>query len=108
MTLPPLLFGYVRLREPGATQHVPRLRKQLRDFAIHEGYTLAEVLVEHDRGGSSAFAGLLDLIKRYPGSRAVVPSLDHLAELPGVRQALVALIQQETGCPVLVVDEAAS
>ncbi len=104
----PLLFGYVRLREPGGSQHVPRLRKQLRDYAAREGYTLAEILVEHDRGGSSAFAGLLDLIERYPGSRAIVPSLDHLAELPGLRHAMRDLIQRETGRPVLVADEATS
>jgi hypothetical protein len=104
----PLLFGYVRLTAPGGTRQVPSLRKQLRDYAAREGYTLAEILVEHHQGGSSAVAGLLDFIQRYPGSCAVVPSLDHLANLPGLRRAMRDLIQRETGRPLLVADEAIS
>jgi hypothetical protein len=102
MTTLPMLFGYVRLREPSGARHLPELREQIQRYAAQEGYSLADVLVEHSPGGTSAFADLLELLKRFPASRAVVPSHAHLAELPTLRRALVDLFERETGNSLLV------
>lgn len=54
-------FGYVRV-SASASEH--DLRKALADYAEHAGYTLAEVFTEHEELGSSAFAALMDALKR--------------------------------------------
>ena len=103
MATRPLLFGYIRLSEPNDETGLPAERQRLRAYAAAEGCTLAEILVEQDRSGTSAFARLVELLKQHPGSNALVTSLTHFAELTGLQAAMRQLIERETGARVLVV-----
>jgi hypothetical protein len=103
MATRPLLFGYIRLREPNDETDLSAERQRLRAYAVAEGCTLAEILVEHDRSGTSAFARLVELLKQHSDSNAVVTSLTHFAELTGLQAAMRQLIERETGALVLVV-----
>jgi len=104
MTTRPLLFGYVRLPMPDTTGRVPMVRQLMTTYAEAEGFTFAELLVEDKRGGTSAYAGLLDLLKRFPGSSVVVLSVEHFAKLRALQEAMCELIERETGARVLVLD----
>lgn len=101
MTPRPLLFGYVRLQSADGKHQLPDIRKRMRTYAQTEGFTLAELLVEYDAAGSAAFAGLLDLVAKYPGSTVAVPSLCHFAHLESLQQAMVLLIWREGGARVV-------
>jgi hypothetical protein len=101
MTPRPLLFGYVRLQPTDGNRQVPDVRRRMRAYAQAEGFTLAELLVEHDPAGTAAFAGLLGLIAKYPGSTVVVPALAHFARLESLQQAMTLLIWREAGARVV-------
>ena len=106
MTTRPLLFGYARLHLSDTTAGLPEVRGLMRAYAEIEGYEFVELFVEHDQGGTSAFAGLVDLLKRHPGSTVAVPSLAHFAKLVGLQEAMCRLIDEETGARVVVLDTA--
>lgn len=108
MTTVPVLFGYVRLREADSAKQLPALKRRIRRFASQEGFTLAEILLELERGGTAAFNRLLELMALRPGSRAVVPTLEHLAELAQLQRALSQLIERETGSSVIVLTSSRS
>jgi hypothetical protein len=105
MTTRPLLFGYARVHLDARTE-LPKVRREMRTYAEIEGFTFAELFVEHDQGGTSAFAGLVDLLKRHPGSAVVIPSLTHFAKLTALQEAMRNLIDEETGARVVVLDMA--
>jgi len=100
-------FGYIRLPVGASEQSTQDLRSDLTDYAERQGYTLAEVFAEQEASGSSAFAALIDALKRSRTSIVVVPSLCHFAHLPGLRTAMRDLIEQETGARVVVTTESA-
>jgi len=68
-------FGYIRLPVGASEQSTQDLRSDLTDYAERQGYTLAEVFAEQEASGSSAFAALIDALKRSRTSIVVVPSL---------------------------------
>lgn len=106
MTTRPLLFGYVRLPMPDEIGRVPMVRQLMTTYAEAEGFTFVELLVEDEHGGTSAFAGLLDLLKRHPSSSVVVLSTEHFAKLTALQEAMCDLIERETGARVLVLGSA--
>jgi hypothetical protein len=104
MTIRPLLFGYVRTYVADTRTVLPRVRRQMNTYAEREGFTFAELFVERDQGGTSAFAGLVDLVKLHPGSAVAVLSLGHFAKLETLQQAMCELIGTETGARVIVLN----
>jgi hypothetical protein len=99
-----LAFGYMRVgpgTPEGGTGQDPC--KALREYAEREGYVLAEVFTERDESGSSAFASLMDALYLSEQPIVIVPSMCHLAHLPGLQLALMERIEQETGAVVEVI-----
>lgn len=103
----PLAFGYIRLPAGASEQSAQDLRRDLADYADRQGYALAEVFAEHESFGSSAFAALIDALKRSRTSIVIVPSLCHFAHLPGLRSAMRDLIEQQTDARVFLTAESA-
>lgn len=100
----PPVFGYLRIQaaSPGHTER--DLRKAMNEYAVRKGYVLAEIFTEHGASDSSAFADLMDALKLSRCPVVIVPSLTHFAHLKGLRIAMRARIEQETGARVLVID----
>ena len=99
----PSAYGYVRIPASASERD---LRKALADYAERAGYTLAEVFTEHEELGSSAFAALMDALKRSKTPIVIVPSMCHFAHLPGLRTAIKDLIERETCARVVMIHEA--
>src|SRR5260370_1740624 len=99
----PSAFGYVRIPASASEQN---LRKALADYAERAGYTLAEVFTEHEELGSSAFAALMDALKRSKTPIVIVPSIFHFAHLPGLGSALKNLIERDTCARVVLIHDA--
>jgi hypothetical protein len=101
--MPSSAFGYARL-SAHSSDHVARdLREDLAAYAEREGYLLAEVFIEREDSGSSAFAALIDALNHSELPVVIVPSLCHFAYLPGLRIPMKDLIERETGARVLVI-----
>jgi hypothetical protein len=95
---------WLRMCRPPCTEQVAQdMRENLAAYAKREDYTLAEVFLEREDSGSSAFAALIDALKRSESPIVVVPSMCHFAHLPGLRIAMKDLIERETGARVLVI-----
>lgn len=99
-----MAFGYVRVLGSGSEQTCQSLHEELADYAEREGYTLAEVFIEQDEIGSSAFAALMEALKRGQARIVIVPTMQHFAHLPSLRVAMKVHIERETGARVVVID----
>jgi hypothetical protein len=99
-------LGYMRLAPDISEQSARRLRDELAVGAEHKGYTLGEVFIELDAGGSSAFAALIDALTQMKTPAVVVPGMCHFAHLPGLRAAMRDHLERETGARVVIIGEA--
>lgn len=106
MRLPAL--GYMRLAPDIPERSACRLRDELVASAEREGYTVGEVFVERETGGSSAFAALIDALTQSKTPAVVVPGMCHFAHLPGLRAAMKDHLERETGARVVIIAEAAA
>jgi hypothetical protein len=95
-------LGYMRLAPDISEQSARRLRDELAASAEREGYTLGEVFIERDTGGSSAFATLIDALTQTKTPVVVVPGMCHFAHLPGLRTAMKDHLERETGARVVM------
>jgi DNA invertase Pin-like site-specific DNA recombinase len=82
------MYGYLRVTDL-ADDEVQQLECGLKKLAEAEGCCLAEVRYEQQRGCYSTFYRLLAELKYAPVRQLVVPSLDHLASHPLLREQLV-------------------
>jgi Resolvase, N terminal domain len=99
-------LGYIRLATDTSEQSARRLQDELAASAEREGYTLGEVFMEQDAGGSSAFAALIDTLTQTKTPVVVVPGVCHFAHLPGLRIAMRDHLERETGARVVIITEA--
>lgn len=94
----PLIYAYMRLTgsdEPesgDASAH-----RELADYAAREGFTLDQVFTEGIWQAESAFAALLNALRRHEVRDVLVPSLWHFSRLPGLQDAMRVHIERETG-----------
>ena len=103
-----LALGYMRLPPDISEQAERRLRAELAAGAEREGYTLGEVFIERDVGGSSAFAALIDALTQSETPVVLVPDMCHFAHLPGLRTAMKDHLERETGARVVIITETAA
>lgn len=101
-------LGYMRLAPDTSEQAARRLRAELAAGAEREGYTLGEVFIERDAGGSSAFAALIDALTQSKTPVVLVPGMCHFAHLPGLRTAMRNHLERETGARVVIITETAA
>ncbi|WP_233228092.1 hypothetical protein [Streptomyces sp. BSE7-9] len=80
-----------------------RIKGELADFAMREGFALDQVFTENIRCSESAFYAMLEALKRHEVKDVLVPSLWHFARLPGLQEAMRQHIEQETGARLWVV-----
>lgn len=99
-----MALGYVRVLGNTSEQTSQRLHKELADYAEREGYALTEVFIEQDEIGSSAFAALMEALKRGQARIVIVPTMRHFAHMPSLRLAMKDYIERETGARVLVIN----
>jgi len=95
----------MRLAPGVPEQSARRLRDELAASAEREGYTLGEVFIERDTGGSSAFAALIDALTQSKTPAVVVPDMCHFAHLLGLRVAMKDHLERETGARVVIIGE---
>lgn len=102
------VFGYLRIPDDDPDSTECDLRKTMHEYAAREGYVLAEIFTDRGTPDSSAFAELIDALKLSHRPVVIVPSMSHFAQLKGLRIAMRARIEQETGARVLVIDAPAT
>jgi hypothetical protein len=88
MTTRPTLLGYVRADALSCAEELAAATDSLALFASTEGYTLGTVYTERDAAESAAFHALLDEAKRTDVRAVVVPTLQHLGAVGGMRPQL--------------------
>lgn len=106
MCLPAL--GYMRLAPDTSKEAARRLRDELAAGAEREGYTLGEVFIEREAGGSSEFASLIEALIQYKTPIVLVPGMCHFAHLPGLRTAMKDHLERETGARVVIINQIAA
>lgn len=104
----PCFLGYIRLGPSDTPADLARMHMESKRFAKREGIALGHTYVEKvDAAGSygwrsSAFCALIDALGYPEVDGIVVPSLQHLAESPGLAEDLRSLIESEIGVRILV------
>lgn len=98
----PLAFGYMRTEPNISTEELTCLHQIMITHLAGQGFTLSRIFVESDGIANSAFASLIDELRASSITAVVIPSMDHLARIEGVRVAMKRLIEDQTGARVLV------
>jgi hypothetical protein len=102
--LRPLLFGYQTVRLTTTPAEAEAGRRTLAQFAVREGFALAEIFVERDPNHPcSALVALIELVRRHPGSIIAAPTADDFGRLPRVRQIMRTRLERESGARVLII-----
>lgn len=100
----PAIYGYMRVvGSDDADDEALRIKRELADYALREGFALDQVFTENIRCSESAFHTMLEALKRHEVKDVLVPSLWHFARLPGLQDAMRQHIEQETGARIWVV-----
>lgn len=81
-------YGYLQASLHPDCGSLAIAQRELTEFADHEGFALTDVFVEDDAQHTSAFAALMDALRTHDIDCVFVPSLRHLARLPGLRSAI--------------------
>jgi DNA invertase Pin-like site-specific DNA recombinase len=89
----PLMYGYLWITEL-ADDEVQQLECALEKLAEAEGFCLTEIRYEHQPGCHGMFYRLLAELKQASVRQLVVPSLDHLASHPLLREQLVMRLDE--------------
>lgn len=100
----PSIYGYVRIvggERPGDDGGV---KHRLAVHAEREGFVLDQVFTEGVHLSDPAFVSMLDALKTNDVRDVIVPSLWHLARLPGLQDAMRRHIELETGARIWVVN----
>jgi citrate lyase beta subunit len=94
-------FGYMRIERGASPDESDRLRQEMADFAVQQGFTLREIFVELEDSVHSSFAILIDALRDSNVTVVVVPSMHHFARMESVRAAMKDRIERETGARIL-------
>ena len=106
----PLVYGYIRLASNDPPDRRGCLARELSSYAEREGLTLADVFTDRDTAnsdqpGRAAFLVMVQALRHPDVYGVLIPSLQHFSRFPGVRQAMCALIELQTGARVVPIDQ---
>jgi hypothetical protein len=103
----PLVYGYVRVGPSALADAPDHLARELARYAAVRGLLLADVFVDEYANSAerTAFVVMVESLRRPDVYGVLVPSLDHFSRFSGMRRAMCALIEFETGAHVLVMDK---
>ncbi|MER6703605.1 hypothetical protein [Streptomyces fumanus] len=90
----PVIYGYVRALPELPVHSVQQLKQELSDFAQREGFTLAEVFVEHRWLHSVAWDALVMSCDRHGVRDVVVPDYRHLHSTAALSRVMQAVIEE--------------
>lgn len=100
----PAIYGYLRVvADDIISDDTERIKRELSEYAVREGFALGDVFTENVRCSESAFCTMLAALKRTETKNVVIPSLWHFARLPGFQDAMRQHVEQETGARIWVV-----
>jgi DNA invertase Pin-like site-specific DNA recombinase len=96
----PLMYGYMRVDGDESDDGIRHTERQLRALAEAKGYCFAGLFHEYD-ASQSAFAELIEELKRAEAHHVVVPSLRHLADHHLLRSIMLTQLEREAHALVL-------
>lgn len=100
----PLMFGYMRLAASDDPDENAAIEGELRRYTTREGFELERLFIERlGVSDESAFFALVDALKTTEIKHVIVPSLWHLARLPGLQAAMRDHIERELGAQLWVI-----
>jgi DNA invertase Pin-like site-specific DNA recombinase len=99
------VYGYMRVRIGASHQDQRSLQHRLHAYAEANGLNLIKIFVEAEPLATSAFADLIETVKRQQAGTVLVPAVTHFGHLPGVQTALRHLLESQTGAVVIVMDD---
>lgn len=100
----PLIYGYIRVWPDMSDEQAAQIRRELSEYAEHEGFTVAEIFVERPYARSSAFNGLIEAVQRADIKNIVVPDLSHFCYFHDLGKAMKAVIEHHVGAHVWVMN----
>jgi DNA invertase Pin-like site-specific DNA recombinase len=89
----PLIYGYLRVTDL-EDDEVQQLERGLEKLAEAEGFCLAEIRYEPQPGHFGTLYRLIAELKHAPVRHLVVPSLNHLAAHPLLRDQLLTRLDE--------------
>ncbi|MFI5616878.1 recombinase family protein [Streptomyces sp. NPDC051567] len=101
----PLIFGYMRVPDDMSDEEAKQKQDGLNAYAESNGFHLAAVFHEYVPGAQSAFAELVEVVKRAEAKHVVVPSYRELALNKSLQDAMLAHLSDATGAEVVSLDE---
>ncbi|GGJ99914.1 hypothetical protein GCM10010123_32220 [Pilimelia anulata] len=72
----------------------------LYEFAVNEGYSLADIFYEHHHGSHSSLMALLTLLRQRDTRHVVVPTLMHIARHPLLQITMIELFEQQAAAHI--------
>ncbi|MEU6057182.1 recombinase family protein [Streptomyces sp. NPDC047097] len=101
----PLIFGYMRVPRDMPDEEARRREGEMEAYAQANGFTLATIFHEFEAVQRSAFAELIEALRRTEARHVIVPSLRDLALTDRLQDALVLQIECEAHAQVVSLDE---
>jgi hypothetical protein len=107
LTLPPLLYGYMRVPCDIPDAKVWRMEHEMKRYAEREGFCFATVFYEFTCGVFDAFEELLAELQSAEAHHVIVPTLRHLARNRLLQNSLLARLEFDAAAEVLELVETA-
>lgn len=96
-------FGYLSVSATVHGADIDRIEALLRTAAQDAGHPLAAVYIDHPTAVGSAYADLMEALRRQAQAVVIVPSMEHLARLESL-QHMMRLTIEQAGGRLLVLD----
>ncbi|WP_433517747.1 recombinase family protein [Nonomuraea sp. CA-143628] len=100
-----LAVGYVRVRPDTSAADSDQVTGRLSAFATRSGLDLVDIYTDRHPFRRSAFGALLHALRRPDITAVVIPAPRHLSEFDGIYRGMRMLIEVETRCEVVVMDD---
>jgi len=99
----PLIYGYMQLDPEVPDNDIRQMEIVLRYYAETKGYCFATTFYEdlsHDGSDRSAFAELIEELKRSEARHVIMPTTDHLSPHPLLRTSMLLQLAKEARAQV--------
>ncbi|MFG1956617.1 hypothetical protein [Nonomuraea sp. NPDC049028] len=100
-----LAVGYVRLRPVTNAADRDQVTVHLWAFATRSGLDLVGIYTDRHPFRRSAFGALLHALRSPDITAVVIPTPGHLSEFDGIYRGMRMLIEVETRCEVVIMDD---
>ncbi|MGH3613679.1 MAG: recombinase family protein [Pseudonocardia sp.] len=99
----PLIYGYVRVTDDLDDPEIHRMERVLQALAETEGFCFVTTFHDYQPGYHGGFDELIRELQRADAHHVVMPSLEHLAQHPILRDLILIRLARDADAYVWVV-----